>query len=72
MSVWDFTIYKSSRQAFLFSESLRKGVKMTEPNKFESWGDIPNWLEDMITEGTDISERVDRAMYPFKYDYTLW
>ena len=45
---------------------------MTEPNKFESWGDIPNWLEDMITEGTDISERVDRAMYPFKYDYTLW
>ena len=39
--------------------------------QFESWGDIKNWLEDTITEGTDISERVDRAMYPFKYDYTL-
>ena len=39
--------------------------------QFESWGDIQNWLEDTITEGTDISERVDQAMYPFKYDYTL-
>ena len=39
--------------------------------QFESWGDIKDWLEDMIAEGTDISERVDRAMYPFKYDYTL-
>ena len=39
--------------------------------QFESWGDIQNWLEDTITEGTDISEKVDRAMYPFKYDYTL-
>lgn len=39
--------------------------------QFESWRDIQNWLEDTITEGTDISERVDRAMYPFKYDYTL-
>lgn len=39
--------------------------------QFESWGDIQNWLEDTITEGTDISERVDRAMYPIKYDYTL-
>ena len=39
--------------------------------QFESWGDIQNWLEDTITEGTDSSERVDRAMYPFKYDYTL-
>ena len=39
--------------------------------QFESWGDIQNWLEDTIAEGTDISERVDRAMYPFKYDYTL-
>ena len=39
--------------------------------QFESWGDIQNWLEDTITEGTDISERVDRAMYPFKFDYTL-
>ena len=39
--------------------------------QFESWGDIQNWLEDTLTEGTDISERVDRAMYPFKYDYTL-
>ena len=39
--------------------------------QFESWGDIQNWLEDTITEGTDVSERVDRAMYPFKYDYTL-
>ena len=39
--------------------------------QFESWGDIQNWLEDTITEETDISERVDRAMYPFKYDYTL-
>lgn len=39
--------------------------------QFESWGDIQNWMEDTITEGTDISERVDRAMYPFKYDYTL-
>lgn len=39
--------------------------------QFESWGDIQNWLEDTITEWTDISERVDRAMYPFKFDYTL-
>ena len=39
--------------------------------QFESWGDIKDWLEDTITEGTDISESVDRAMYPFKYDYTL-
>lgn len=39
--------------------------------QFESWGDIKDWLEDTISEGTDISERVDRAMYPFKYDYTL-
>ena len=39
--------------------------------QFESWGDIQNWLEDTITEGTDISERVDRALYPFKFDYTL-
>jgi hypothetical protein len=33
MSVWNFTIYKSSRQAFLFPESWRKGVKMTETNR---------------------------------------
>ena len=39
--------------------------------QFESCGLILNWLEDTIAEGTDISERVDRAMYPFKYDYTL-
>lgn len=39
--------------------------------QFESWGDIKDWLEDTMAEGTDISERVDRAMYPFKYDYTL-
>lgn len=39
--------------------------------QFESWGDIKDWLEDTIAEGTDISERVDRTMYPFKYDYTL-
>lgn len=39
--------------------------------QFESWGDIKDWLEDTITEGTDISERVDRALYPFKFDYTL-
>lgn len=39
--------------------------------KFESWGDIKDWLEDTIAEGTDISERVDRALYPFKFDYTL-
>ncbi len=39
--------------------------------QFESWGDIKDWLEDTIAEGTDISERIDRAMYPFKYDYTL-
>lgn len=39
--------------------------------QFESWGDIKDWLEDTIAEGMDISERVDRAMYPFKYDYTL-
>lgn len=39
--------------------------------QFESWGDIKDWLEDTIAKGTDISERVDRAMYPFKYDYTL-
>lgn len=39
--------------------------------QFESWGDIKDWLEDMIAEGTDISERVDRALYPFKFDYTL-
>ena len=38
---------------------------------FESWGDIKDWLEDTIAEGTDISERVDRALYPFKFDYTL-
>ncbi|WP_244094083.1 JAB domain-containing protein [Blautia massiliensis (ex Durand et al. 2017)] len=35
--------------------------------QFESWGDIKDWLEDTIAEGTDVSERVDRAMYPFKY-----
>ena len=39
--------------------------------QFESWGDVKDWLEDTIAEGTDVSERVDRAMYPFKYDYTL-
>ena len=39
--------------------------------QFESWGDIKDWLEDTIAKGTDISERVDRALYPFKYDYTL-
>ena len=39
--------------------------------QFESWGDIKDWLEDTIAEGTDISERVDRALYPFKFDYTL-
>ena len=39
--------------------------------QFESWEDIKDWLEDTIAEGTDISERVDRALYPFKYDYTL-
>lgn len=39
--------------------------------QFESWGDIKDWLEDTIAEGTDISERVDRALYPFKFNYTL-
>ena len=39
--------------------------------QFESWGDIKDWLEDTIAAGTDISERVDRALYPFKFDYTL-
>ena len=39
--------------------------------QFESWGDIKDWLEDTIAEGTDISERVDRALYPFKFDYIL-
>ena len=39
--------------------------------QFESWGDIKDWLEDTIAEGTDISKRVDRALYPFKFDYTL-
>ena len=39
--------------------------------QFKSWGDIKDWLEDTIAEGTDISERVDRALYPFKFDYTL-
>lgn len=39
--------------------------------QFESWGDIKDWMEDTIAEGTDISERVDRALYPFKFDYTL-
>ena len=39
--------------------------------QFESWGDIKDWLEDTIAEGTDISERVNRALYPFKFDYTL-
>ena len=39
--------------------------------QFESWGDIKDWLEDTIAEGTDISERVDRALYLFKFDYTL-
>ena len=39
--------------------------------QFEAWGDIKDWLEDTIAEGTDISERVDRTLYPFKFDYTL-
>ena len=39
--------------------------------QFESWEDIKDWLEDTIAEGTDISERVDRALYPFKFDYTI-
>ena len=39
--------------------------------QFESWEDIKDWLEDTIAEGTDISERVNRALYPFKFDYTL-
>ena len=39
--------------------------------QFESWGYIKDWLEDTIAEGTDISERVDRVLYPFKFDYTL-
>ena len=39
--------------------------------QFKSWGDIKDWLEDTIAEGTDISERGDRALYPFKFDYTL-
>ena len=39
--------------------------------QFESWGDIKDWLEDTIAEGMDISERVDRVLYPFKFDYTL-
>ena len=39
--------------------------------QFESWEDIKDWLEDTIAEGTDISERVDRTLYPFKFDYTL-
>ena len=39
--------------------------------QFELWEDIKDWLEDTIAEGTDISERVDRALYPFKFDYTL-
>ena len=30
--------------------------------QFESWGDIKDWLENTIAEGTDISERVDRAL----------
>ena len=30
--------------------------------QFESWGDIKDWLEDTIAEGTDVSERVDREM----------
>ena len=33
MSVWNFTIYKSSRQAFLVLDPGGEGVKMTEPNR---------------------------------------
>ena len=31
--------------------------------QFESWGDIKDWLEGTIAEGTDISERVDRSFH---------
>ena len=46
----------------------RRNKKISDQRKH--WN-IKDWLEDTIAEGTDISERVDRALYPFKFDYTL-
>lgn len=37
---------------------------------FESWADVVDWLDSVIKEGHLDSERVDRVLYPFKYDYT--
>ena len=37
---------------------------------FESWADVVDWLDSVIKEGHLDSERVDRILYPFKYDYT--
>lgn len=37
---------------------------------FESWADVVDWLDSVIKEGHLDSERVDRTLYPFKYDYT--
>lgn len=37
---------------------------------FESWADIQDWLDSVIKDGRLDSERVDRSLHPFKYDYT--
>ncbi|WP_373249592.1 YodL domain-containing protein [Mediterraneibacter gnavus] len=37
---------------------------------FELWADVVDWLDSVIQEGHLDSERVDRILYPFKYDYT--
>lgn len=39
--------------------------------QFESWGDIKDWLEDTIAEGTDISERVNRASHTVDDDMSM-
>ena len=37
---------------------------------FESWADIQDWLDSVIKDGRLDSERVDRSLHPFKFDYT--
>lgn len=37
---------------------------------FESWADIQDWLDSVIKDGRLDSERIDRSLYPFKFDYT--
>lgn len=38
--------------------------------KFESWADIQDWLDSVIKDGGLDSERIDRSLHPFKFDYT--